>query len=77
MLIDLNMPDLDGLEVCRRIRARKGFEAVKLITITARHSQELVEQSLKAGAVACLPKPVDVEQVLDLFKVPLALGARR
>ncbi len=77
MLIDLNMPELDGLEVCRRIRARKGFEAVKLITITARHSQELVEQSLKAGAVACLPKPVDVEQVLDLFKVPLALGNRR
>jgi excisionase family DNA binding protein len=77
MLIDLNMPDLDGLEVCRRIRARKGFEGVKLITITARHSQDLVEQSLKAGAVACLPKPVDVEQVLDLFKVQLALTAKR
>lgn len=75
LLIDLNMPDLDGLEVCRRIRARKQLEGVRLITMTARHSQEMVDQSLKAGASACLPKPVDAVQVLELFKVPLALGA--
>jgi excisionase family DNA binding protein len=77
MLIDLNMPDLDGLEVCRRIRARKPLEGVRLITMTARHSQEVVEQSLKAGAIACLPKPVDVQQVLDLFRVPLGLQAKK
>lgn len=75
LLIDLNMPDLDGLEVCRRIRARKQLEGVRLITMTARHSQDMVDQSLKAGAIACLPKPVDAVQVLELFKVPLALGA--
>src|SRR5499433_565928 len=74
MLVDLNMPDLDGFEVCRRIRIRKPLEAVRLITMTARHSQEMVEQSLKAGAVACLPKPIDVQQVMELFKVPLALN---
>ena len=74
MLVDLNMPDLDGFEVCRRIRVRKQLEAVKLITMTARHSQELVEQSIKAGAVACLPKPIDVQQVMDLFRLPLALS---
>jgi excisionase family DNA binding protein len=74
MLVDLNMPDLDGFEVCRRIRGRKQLESVKLITMTARHSQELVEQSVKAGAVACLPKPIDVQQVMDHFRVPLALS---
>jgi excisionase family DNA binding protein len=74
MLVDLNMPDLDGFEVCRRIRIRKPLEAVRLITMTARHSQEMVEQSLKAGAVACLPKPIDVGQVMELFKLPLALN---
>src|SRR5712692_1877826 len=74
MLVDLNMPDLDGLEVCRRIRIRKPLEAVKLITMTARLSPELVDQSIKAGAIACLPKPIDVQVVLDLFKVPLALN---
>lgn len=74
MLVDLNMPDLDGFEVCRRIRIRKALEAVRLITMTARHSPELVEQSLKAGAVACLPKPIEVQQVMELFKVPLGLN---
>jgi excisionase family DNA binding protein len=77
MVVDLNMPDLDGLEVCRRIRARKSLEGVRLITTTARHSPEVVEQSLKAGAIACLPKPVDVQQVLDLFRVPIGLGAKK
>ena len=76
MLIDLNMPDVDGYEVCRRIRARKALEGVKLVTMTARHSSDVVEQSLKAGAMACLPKPVDPQQVLELFRVPLAMSRR-
>jgi len=76
MLIDLNMPDMDGLEVCRRIRARKSLEGVRLITMTGRHSPELVEQSLKAGAIACLAKPVEVETLLELFRVPLAMGKK-
>jgi len=74
MLIDLNMPELDGLEVCRRIRVRKQMDGVKLITMTARHSPETVEQSIQAGAEVCLAKPVTPEQVLELFKVPIALG---
>lgn len=77
MLIDLTMPELDGLEVCRRIRARKQLEGVRLITMTARHSQEVVDASLKAGASACLAKPVEVGQVLELFKIPLALGVKK
>jgi excisionase family DNA binding protein len=77
MLVDLHMPDLDGLEVCRRIRARKALEGVRLITMTARHNQDMVDQSLKAGAIACMPKPVDVQQVLDVFRVAIGLGARK
>lgn len=77
VLIDLNMPDLDGYEVVRRITARKQFEGVRLITMTSRHTQEAVSESLKAGAAACLAKPVQVEQVLELFKVPLSLSAKK
>ncbi|ADO69456.1 response regulator [Stigmatella sp. ncwal1] len=77
MLIDLNMPDIDGLEVCRRIRARKQMESVRLITMTSNHSPEVVEQSKQAGAIACLAKPLDVQQVLELFRIPLALGVKK
>lgn len=76
LLIDLNMPEVDGFEVCRRIRARKNLEGVRLITMTGRHSPELVEQSLKAGAVACIDKPVDVAQLLELFRVPLSMNKK-
>jgi excisionase family DNA binding protein len=76
MLVDLSMPDLDGFEVCRRIRARKQLESVKLVTMTARHSPELLDQSIKAGAVTCLSKPIDAQRVMDLFRVPLAPGTK-
>ena len=77
VLLDVMLPDLDGLEVCRRIRARKQLESVRLITMTARHNPEVVQQSLKAGAVACLAKPFEVQELLDLFRIPMALGARK
>lgn len=76
MIIDLNMPEMDGFEVCRRIRMRKALESVRLITMTSRDGPELVEQSIKAGAVACLAKPVDPPAVMELFRLPLALGRR-
>ncbi|NNB85525.1 response regulator [Corallococcus exiguus] len=74
MIIDLNMPDIDGIEVCKRIRARKQMEGVRLITMTSMHTPDVVEQSKQAGAVACLAKPLDVTQVMELFRVPLALN---
>ncbi|MCP3105361.1 response regulator [Myxococcus sp. K15C18031901] len=77
MIIDLNMPDIDGLEVCRRIRQRKQMEGVRLITMTSMHTPDVVEQSKQAGALACLAKPLDVQQVLELFRVPISLSAKR
>jgi excisionase family DNA binding protein len=77
LLVDLSMPDLDGLEVCRRIRARKSLESVRVITMSGRQSPEATEQSLRAGAIACLAKPVDAQQVMELFRVPLGLTAKR
>jgi excisionase family DNA binding protein len=74
MLIDLHMPDMDGFEVCRHIRARTSLEGVRLVTMTGRFSPELAERSLKVGALACLPKPVEVRTLLELFRVPRAPG---
>ena len=77
MLIDLNMPDVDGYEVVRRIKARKPLEGVRLITMTARDGADAQSESQKAGAVACLAKPINPQQVLELFKVPLSLAGRK
>jgi len=76
LLVDLHMPDLDGYEVCRVIRGRKALEGVRVITMTGRHSQDVVDRSLKAGAAACLPKPVDAHQILEMFRIPMALSGK-
>lgn len=69
LLIDLNMPDVDGLEVCRRISSRREMEGVLLVTMTARVTPQALNDSLNAGAVSCLAKPLDVRQALRLFQV--------
>lgn len=66
MLIDINMPDLDGFEVCRRVKAFKSLQDVKLIGMTALHRSDVIGSMLRAGAVACLEKPVDPKEVLSL-----------
>jgi excisionase family DNA binding protein len=73
LVVDLGLTEVDALEMCRRIRAHRPLESVKLVTVTAQHTPEAVEASLKAGAVACLPKPLDPTALLDLFRVPLAM----
>jgi len=67
MLIDINMPDLDGFEVCRRVRAFKPLQDVKLVVMTALYRSDIVGSALRAGAVACLAKPIDVREVLALI----------
>lgn len=64
LLIDLNLPDLNGLEVCKRVRARKQLQGMQIIAFTGSWSPEIEKQALTAGATMCLPKPLDVERAL-------------
>lgn len=77
MLIDLNMPDLDGIEVVRRVREREQFKAVKLLTMTARHSAQAEAAAMAAGALACLHKPVTAAMLLELLGQSQPSAARR
>ena len=60
---------IDGVEVCRRLRAAPESAHVMVVALTGNPSQELAEEFLAAGAVACLSKPINlakVREVLDL-----------
>lgn len=74
VLIDVNMPDLNGLELCRRINGRKTLEGVKVLACTARFSPQLEAEALKAGALALLKKPLEAQSVLEHFKQRLAFA---
>jgi DNA-binding response OmpR family regulator len=56
-VLDVMMPQLDGLEVTRRLRATDGFETLPIILLTARVADADVQAGLSAGATEYLRKP--------------------
>lgn len=61
VLLDLGLPDMDGLDVCRRIR---GFSGVPIIVATARSRVEERIKGLHAGADDFVIKPYDVRELV-------------
>lgn len=59
ILLDVMMPDMDGLEVCRRIKARSEWQAIPIIMITALTEKEDLARCLNAGADDFISKPLN------------------
>lgn len=68
VLADFMMPEMDGVELIRRLRSLPGLERVPMIIVTANGGIEVVHQALAAGAAAVIGKPFDVLDVLARFK---------
>jgi excisionase family DNA binding protein len=58
VLLDLHMPGMDGIQVCRRIKADPRSVGVIVIAITGYYTPEMNARVLECGAVRCFPKPV-------------------
>ncbi len=58
ILLDVMMPDLDGIEVCRKIKANSQQKHIPIIMVTALNSKEDLARSFEAGADDFLTKPV-------------------
>ncbi len=64
VLLDVFMEELDGLEVCRRLKDNPATAATKVVIASGQMSDEIQEQATKAGASICVSKPIDVNQIL-------------
>ena len=66
LIVDVMMPgDIDGLEVCRRIKAEAGQTAPRIILLSARGQVADVEVGLAAGADAYLVKPFSPQRLVE------------
>ena len=70
ILMDMHMPEMDGLEATRRIRAmdREDARRIPMIALTANASDEAVRRSLQAGLNAHLTKPVQPEVLFETLE---------
>ena len=59
LLLDVDMPGLNGHEVCRRLRATPRFAATPIIMVTAHEDTEAIRLAFEAGATDFVPKPVN------------------
>lgn len=66
ILLDVELPDLSGLEVCRRLRADRAATGTRIVMLTAAARAEDVARGLDAGADHYLTKPFSPVRLLSL-----------
>jgi DNA-binding response OmpR family regulator len=68
IFLDVNLPDLSGLEVCRRLRREPSLAGVRIVMLTAAAQQDDIARGLAAGATHYLTKPFSPVRLLSLVQ---------
>lgn len=77
LLLDINMPELDGIELCARIRKLPGYHDTPIIMLTAMNDIDHIERAFRAGATDYTTKPFDVIAMGDRLQTAKAQVAAR
>ena len=73
ILLDVMMPDMDGLQTCKAMKADETIAAIPVIFVTGVHEQEEEDACWQAGAVDFIQKPVNANTLLHRIKAHLTL----
>ena len=74
LLLDLTMPDIDGLEMCRTLRSIPKFQELPIVMVTARDGLVSKFKGKMAGTNRYLTKPFDVDQLLSIVSEFVSYG---
>ena len=67
ILMDLSLPQLDGLAATRRIRTQEGLRKVPIVAVSAHDSADFHAEALAAGCNEYVTKPIDFDQLVQLL----------
>ncbi|MDR3577075.1 MAG: response regulator [Anaerolineaceae bacterium] len=65
ILMDINMPDVDGYTLTNKIKGLPGYSKVPIVAITANVMKGDREKTIRAGCDGYIEKPIDVDHFLD------------
>ncbi len=81
ILLDIKMPNMDGIDACRRLKAIDAFAGIPIIMVTARNQKDWLQAAFDAGATDYIRKPVEqielLARVKAAFKLKQETEARR
>lgn len=65
IILDGMMPEMDGMETCRELKANPDTENIPVIFMTAKNQQTDIEEGFKAGAIGYIVKPFDAQELCN------------
>lgn len=68
ILLDMMMPEMDGYEAIKEIRNSDVYGYTPIVAVTANAMSGDREKCLEAGADAYIPKPIDVDKLIDIIE---------
>jgi CheY-like chemotaxis protein len=74
IMMDIQLPDLDGLELTRRLRKDPRYQNVRIVALTAYAMKGDREKALEAGCDGYVAKPIDIELLLSTVEKLLSPG---
>lgn len=68
IILDVIMPEMDGFEVCRKIRQIHSYAETPIIMLTAKSGEEDKQRGVEVGASLYLPKPISPKRLITLVE---------
>jgi excisionase family DNA binding protein len=65
IVLDVYMPEIDGLEVCRRLKLNAETRHIGVVVTSGHLTDAIIESALAAGALSCVPKPLDLAVLVE------------
>lgn len=77
LLLDIQMPGMDGIDLCRRVRQLSEYRKTPIIMLTAMTERNFIDRAFEAGATDYTTKPIDVVELSARLRVAEELVAAR